>query len=85
MLGGSLYLPQKENMDGGSADMTEKTQKLKPCPFCGGKAEASEVRAGDFNYSVVTCGECWAKSPHHVWRQDAIAAWNRRAPQCEKE
>lgn len=65
--------------------MTEKTQKLKPCPFCGGKAEASEVRAGDFNCSVVTCSECWAQSPHQVWRQDAIAAWNRRAPQCEKE
>lgn len=60
-------------------EMTEKTQKLKPCPFCGGKAEIT----GYLLYKI-KCARCRAKLPQR-YEGDAIAVWNRRAPQCEKE
>lgn len=91
MFGGSLYLPQKENMDGGNADMTERTQKLKPCPFCGSShVEAFcqyEEDCPDRSV-IVRCHSCDAQSAQMIGRGKidmAIAAWNRRAPQCEKE
>lgn len=59
--------------------MTEKTQKLKPCPFCGGKAKIT----GHLLYEI-KCARCRVTLPQR-YESDAIAAWNRRAPQCEKE
>ena len=57
------------------------TEKLKPCPFCGGKAK----RAFGAGIAIVWCPICLA----HMERQDdyeeadsmprAIEAWNRRA------
>ncbi|EJD6109756.1 Lar family restriction alleviation protein [Morganella morganii] len=91
MFGGSLYLPQKENMDGGNADMTEKTQKLKPCPFCGGKNIKSFWFFADtenekhVRQSAIYCDDCPGQVIAIGFKRDAIAAWNRRAPQCEKE
>lgn len=62
--------------------------ELLPCPFCGGEAELTEVMAG------TTEGWC-PTARHRTWcpmdgmeiggdscwpeREDAIAAWNRRA------
>jgi hypothetical protein len=49
--------------------------ELKPCPFCGGKANCSK--------HFVFCTVCHAESD---WLGDdgaAIAAWNRRAPGWE--
>lgn len=60
-------------------EMTEKTQKLKPCPFCGGKAKIT----GYLLYEI-KCARCRVTLPQR-YESDAIAAWNRRAPQCEKE
>ena len=54
------------------------SEQLKPCPFCGG----ADIRP--FDNSVV-CNSCSASGPdlgHCVGaecRNDAIAAWNRRA------
>ena len=59
--------------------MTEKTQKLKPCPFCGGKAKIT-----GYIFFEVKCRRCRATLPQR-YETEAIAAWNRRAPQCEKE
>ncbi|HIE5244287.1 TPA: Lar family restriction alleviation protein [Proteus mirabilis] len=56
--------------------MAEKTQKLKPCPFCGGKAKIT----GYLLYEI-KCGRCRVTLPQR-YESDAIAAWNRRAPQC---
>ncbi len=91
MFGGSLYLPQKENMDGGSADMGKKTQKLKPCPFCGGKNIKSFWFFADtenekhVRQSAIYCDDCPGQVIVIGFKRDAIAAWNHRAPQCEKE
>lgn len=52
------------------------SNKLKPCPFCGGKAEFSE---DEFfcRYSVV-CTECGAETNTYGVEQNAIDAWNNR-------
>ena len=50
--------------------------ELKPCPFCGGKAEFFE---DEFfcRYSVV-CTECGAGTDTYGVERDAMDAWNRR-------
>lgn len=63
--------------------MTDKTQKLKPCPFCGGDASYLYKQSSTTWY--VFCGECESSGAESYSENDAIAAWNRRAPQCEKE
>lgn len=56
--------------------------KLKPCPFCGGKAElldGREISGLDPGFWV-TCSQCGAEGPEYDsnGRQHAINAWNRR-------
>ena len=55
--------------------------RLKPCPFCGGKGEAFEIRDG---IMTVMCNRCYSQSRPYILGQhnmdDVIAAWNRRAP-----
>ncbi len=48
--------------------------KLKPCPFCGGKARHFEC----LEY-VVKCLDCDAEGPIRETVEAAIEAWNRRA------
>lgn len=67
------------------------TEKLLPCPFCGGEAKA--YQHGDVGF-VVQCRRCgiWNAGYAPAWshitedefhgfvtKADAIAAWNRRA------
>lgn len=55
--------------------------KLKPCPFCGGKAE---FYATCMDYAYVKCRECGARtgnielSYEYATKDVAIEAWNRR-------
>lgn len=50
---------------------------LKPCPFCGGKAELIELSKRDY---YVQCRKCKVEQGK-VYRakQTAIKAWSRRA------
>lgn len=50
------------------------TNELKPCPFCGGKAELKN----DLQDRVV-CTDCRANGPYFLTSNDAIEAWNTRA------
>lgn len=53
--------------------------KIKPCPFCKGKAEGvSKCLAGEYR---VTCNsyDCDAAGPIKQTEIDAIEAWNRAA------
>ncbi|WP_072125208.1 Lar family restriction alleviation protein [Morganella morganii] len=65
--------------------MTEKTQKLKPCPFC----ECATIvlhlpmHQGVRSYGI-SCFNCGVYIKRFK-EDEVIAAWNRRAPQCEKE
>lgn len=59
--------------------MSDKTSdSLKPCPFCGGKAEVNLMLG---NYCV-TCTECMGSvfPARGMTKGEAIQAWNNRKP-----
>lgn len=63
----------------------EKLKPLKPCPFCGGKAEmlVSEYDDSRKEY-LVACAECDGMVER--WREteeEAVEQWNRRASDKE--
>lgn len=49
--------------------------KLKPCPFCGGKAKTIEN-----NYYVVMCKNCFSETDRYHKQEEAITQWNTRKP-----
>ena len=51
------------------------TEKLKPCPFCGGEATMSVTQEGKY---VIECEYCHSRS--HIWQEEAVACmiWNGR-------
>lgn len=54
------------------------SDKLKPCPFCGGKAELLIVPNGKAEWIIKCKNKCCNQFPHES-KGDAINAWNRRA------
>lgn len=56
-----------------------KDEGVKPCPFCGGKADPGHYKGSykDDEYYLVMCMECFARTVGDTL-EDAIAAWNRR-------
>lgn len=50
--------------------------KLKPCPFCGGKAGVCRT-SGDETYHVV-CRKCRVSTDSIPFMEQAIEAWNKR-------
>lgn len=55
-------------------------EKLKPCPFCGGKAYANETDWKGWWHGWVICEKCGAKIEKQT-KDEAIEAWNKRVPQ----
>lgn len=51
-------------------------EKLKPCPFCGGKPYVEKDTEDNM---TVDCQECFASGPFSYTEEEAIKAWNRRA------
>lgn len=55
------------------------SEELRPCPFCGSKAEMVTNRSGD-NFVRCTNRQCAAKTRlYHENENGARLAWNRRA------
>lgn len=55
--------------------------KLKPCPFCGGRAIILQTETF-FSYPryFATCDSCGVETPRvYKTRAKSIEAWNRRA------
>ena len=52
--------------------------ELKPCPFCGGEAEAYVSPAKD-GWNYVFCKKCQTSVDNYDTAAEAIEAWNRRA------
>lgn len=69
------------------------TDKLLPCPFCGGEAYIAEmdvrfISCGQKEYeTVIKCEDCGASIESEVYRKDRIAeAWNTRTERtCRME
>ena len=51
--------------------------QLKPCPFCDGEARVVESKT--FLWIKCTNLPCLSESGGHKTRDEAVAAWNRRA------
>ena len=52
-------------------------EKLKPCPFCGGKPIV------DKNQNSVYCADCHMGTPWTDSIEDAINTWNRRVDNAD--
>lgn len=50
-------------------------EKLKPCPFCGGK----NIRVWNTSTPWVSCDDCLASTSCVPTEKEAIERWNRRA------
>jgi len=59
------------------------SEKLLPCPFCGGESDLWHNPPWSFGVICDACG-CEITSPDNT-RAGAIAAWNRRTPAPEGE
>ncbi len=57
----------------------------KPCPFCGGRAEAMDAASGRQNWVECLTALCRAMGPNLASPQEAVTAWNRREPPKEEE
>ncbi|MCG6112907.1 MAG: Lar family restriction alleviation protein [Paracoccus sp.] len=59
------------------------TEKLQPCPFCGGAETRPFIETDEFGRKShgLQCanGDCWISGPECETAAEAIAAWNRRA------
>ena len=57
------------------------TNKLKPCPFCGGEAEIIEVKDNPPETIAIQCKSGCGVSVHHKWMEEnvLVEAWNTRA------
>ena len=58
--------------------------ELKPCPFCGGKAE-TDFAYYDYNFNGVHCTVCGAYVCDMDNAEKAVALWNSRVGEGEKE
>lgn len=67
-----------------SVETVGKTDKLKPCPFCGRKVDFKPFEFGDKLYMVV-CPNCGSRTTFHdnmennFGKSETCEAWNRRA------
>ena len=61
------------------------TEKLKPCPFCGGQPIMATTYSNGIFTCVIECDCCYIRTPAigardlDMAKDEAITAWNRRA------
>lgn len=56
--------------------------KIKPCPFCGGKAVLKQIQGGSYHPYYVRCNskECFTNASTDIFAspESAIRVWNHR-------
>lgn len=55
-------------------------EKLKPCPFCGGKATINGI-----TLVYIKCTKCGVETVGYREEDEAIEAWNRRVNDDEQK
>ena len=54
-------------------------EKLKPCPFCGGRGQHKDGFSDGWSFDYVECFDCGARTNEfYGGSSKAIEAWNRR-------
>lgn len=55
-----------------------KLPQLKPCPFCGGKAQLKPMGGKGSTHAWIECSKCEAEINWYTTLEAAIEAWNQR-------
>lgn len=63
----------------------ENNISLKPCPFCGGKANTYTIQGYMKDECYVACSMCEVKGPRHKEEKYAFKLWNDRATVSEQK
>lgn len=60
---------------------------LKPCPFCGEQCAVldEDIKWAGYQPSCLEVRTGYDSSPDAEWRTEAIAAWNRRAGEEQRD
>lgn len=58
------------------------SEELKPCAQCGGDAQTDFIEGETY---IIECYQCGMRTGWEDSPEDAIAAWNRRAPVAARE
>ena len=61
------------------------TEKLKPCPFCGGKADIRTLPSKNNRITSYfpMCRKCMTTGDNYASYEAAAKAWNRRTNESE--
>lgn len=59
--------------------------KLKPCPFCGGKAVMNEYSGREYTCYYIECPHCHISTQVKYSETMTIKTWNRRAEPSEAD
>ncbi|ARL52488.1 hypothetical protein BOC51_21315 [Burkholderia pseudomallei] len=59
--------------------------ELKPCPFCGSSVTHIQGHEPMDDCHFIDCVTCGMSSKIFSTKEDAVEAWNRRAPASEGE
>jgi Lar family restriction alleviation protein len=74
-------------MEDEGEEMNKTKEKLRSCPFCGGKAKIIKGQKSDTRmcglkpFYKVYCPVCQNRTWTHLIKKNAIAAWNKRVKQ----
>lgn len=56
------------------------SDKLKPCPFCGGEAMLNYFGSRPISYYQISCSECGCRQASSIHKESVINTWNTRKP-----
>lgn len=68
-------------IESGENETMSNTEKLLPCPFCGGEAELHIKKGfnGEIVFVFVGCNNCQSSTRTYSTETGAVEAWNKRA------